>query len=168
MKYGFLVSAILLLAADTSGRRGHAPWEINPGEGVGPIKRGMSEKEVIEIMGKPQEISAYEADTSSPACRYLNYQSKGMSIRIDDDRVTTIFLYSGLKGGSETGEYAPFPGRTRKGIGVTSTRDEVLKAYGRPDNRVQYGWLKYDEGLGFSFAAKSGTRMTHMCVSRPK
>src|SRR5687768_4945524 len=51
------------------------PPEIVPGKSVGGITIGMSEDDVVRVLGKPEETTA----GGKPGERYMSYQSKGLS-----------------------------------------------------------------------------------------
>ena len=59
-----------------------------------------------------------------------------------------------------------FTGRTRERIGLGSTRDELLKAYGEPTTDEKFPGaresMKYDP-LGMTFSLESG-KVHHMIV----
>jgi outer membrane lipoprotein-sorting protein len=97
--------------------------EIIPGVGLGPIRFGMSREKIESLLGKPD---GYESNETS-----LLYHSRGF--------VLTVSLRSGLKSvncKSQTLSMArvrDFAGKTKEGIGIGSTLQEVEKAFGKPD-----------------------------------
>jgi len=107
---------------------------IEPGVGVGPIKFGMTKEEVIKSFGEPDKIEGGGAG--------LNYvSSKGISFLVHPARgVRAIDCWSK--------EY-PFPfaaistfiGKTKEGIGMGASREQIEAAYGRPDQVTTQGPL---------------------------
>jgi RNA polymerase sigma factor (sigma-70 family) len=96
------------------------PFLIVPGESVGTVKKGMSATEVESILGKPEKRQG----------RMMVYDRKlGMSIGQSDFGVAVVFCgdsmlrYPGVKA---------FKGRTKEGIGMGSSREEIIKAFGPP------------------------------------
>ncbi len=138
---------------------------VLPGVGAAGIRLRMSEVEVLKVMGEPEEFSPFPEHN----CFYYNYKSKGISILFKPDRVTTIFLYSGLVGGYEKGDYSPYMGKTAKGIYVGSKYVDVLNTYGGPLKQgklssapVPSHWINY-QGIGFSFII-STDQMVYMKI----
>ncbi|MGO9107675.1 MAG: hypothetical protein ACLP9L_00450 [Thermoguttaceae bacterium] len=96
---------------------------IIPGVGLGPIRFGMSRDKIESLIGKPD---GYEADKTS-----LLYYSRGF--------VLSVSHRSGLKHVnclSQTltmNKVRDFAGKTREGIGLGSSLQEVEKVFGKPD-----------------------------------
>jgi hypothetical protein len=97
-----------------------APFLIVPGESVGKVRKGMSATEVEAILGKPEKWQG----------RMMVYDRKlGMAVAQSNSGVSVIFCgdsmlqYPGVKA---------FRGRTKEGIGMESSREEVIKAFGPP------------------------------------
>lgn len=124
---------------------------IVPKVGIGPLQFGMSEEDVLELLGTPDEVI-----TSVPQVPITDE-----TIDVDGRKrppgaelvVLTqvrVFEYSGL-GASLTFEASQglkgitcrrqipitsevsFPGQTPEGISLGSTSDEIIAAYGEPD-----------------------------------
>lgn len=126
---------------------------IIPGVGAGDLRLGMTQVEVIKVMGEPEKVSTFP----SQDCYYYNYLTKGVSVLFKPDRVTTLFLYSGIRGGYEKGDYAPYAGITNNGITVKSNYIDVLNAYGAPLKEgklssapIPSKWISFN-GISFSF-----------------
>ncbi|MDB6038396.1 MAG: polymerase, sigma-24 subunit, subfamily [Verrucomicrobiales bacterium] len=97
-----------------------APFLIVPGVSVGKVRKGMSATEVEAILGKPEKWQG----------RMMVYDRKlGMAVAQSNSGVSVIFCgdsmlqYPGVKA---------FRGRTKEGIGMESSREEVIKAFGPP------------------------------------
>jgi hypothetical protein len=140
---------------------------IVPGVRAGPILLDMPQKEVRKLLGEPDEVSHFDG------YYYQSYFKRGVSLRFDRDRVTTIFLYSSVVGGYERPVWTRYGGATADGISPRSTREEVLAHYGKPDRSgdLQYApipsdWVYYDRlGMQFSFLIATG-RQIMMSISK--
>jgi outer membrane lipoprotein-sorting protein len=97
--------------------------EIIPGVGLGPIRFGMSRDKIESLIGKPD---GYEANKTS-----LPYYSRGF--------VLSVSHRSGLKNINcisqmlTMNRVRDFAGKTKEGIGLGSSLQEVEKAFGKPD-----------------------------------
>ncbi|MCH8334015.1 hypothetical protein IIC65_08785 [Candidatus Sumerlaeota bacterium] len=147
----FLIAGILLIAVGfvlyllvlpgsrmrTVSSRGvdTSKMTVIPGQGAGEIKFGMTVDELLATLGDPDVIDR----------GYYKFISHGMEVVAGRDGVGIIILH-----GSELAAfryrripnfylpwnvilYEPFLGRTDLGIGIGSTRQTVLNAYGKPD-----------------------------------
>lgn len=124
-------------------------------ENEADVLPGISREKVIEILGEPNDTGSYNNSSET----FLNYHHFGMSVKLRDDIVDSVFYYSGRKGGYETGVYAPYRGKLPHEISFDSTYAEVLAKFGDPDKSGDNGlapipshWLKYEE-LGFGLSA---------------
>jgi len=109
---------------------------IQPGIGVGKVTFGMTVAEMKDILGKP--------DVEATGISYL-YSSLGIEI-IAIDKATIDRIYCG----NPENEKAPritvleqaCKFKTAEGIGIGSTEDQIIEAYGEPtarrDNRLMY------------------------------
>jgi len=107
---------------------------IEPGVGIGPIKFGMTKEDLIKNLGEPDKIEGNGVG--------LNYvSSKGLSFLVHPVRgVQAIDCWSK--------EY-PFPfatittftGKTKEGIGMGASREQIEAAYERPDQVTTQGPL---------------------------
>jgi len=110
-----------------------------PGVGLGPIKFGMSKEEVIAVLGQPDR-----AEAAGMALYYL--KSKGLQVLIDPQRgVRAIDCWS-KDYPQAPPEINTFTGKTKEGIGMGATREEIIAAYGEPDRtdtRAPFETLRY-------------------------
>ena len=109
---------------------------IRPGIGVGKIKFGMTVKQMKDILGKP--------DVAATGISYM-YTALGIEI-VAKDTVTISAILCGnpnrqslpiVKAMEKACKF-----KTADGIGIGSTEDQVLKAFGQPTKRSN-GMLRY-------------------------
>ncbi len=120
---------------------------IVPGASVGKVRKGMMTNEVEAVLGKPDKWQG----------RIMVYdQSLGMSVSQGKTGVMVVFCgdsmlkYPGVK---------KFKGRTKEGIGMESSREEVIKAFGQPTKAQPWNsgqeQLEY-KALGLTFTLEAG------------
>ncbi len=109
--------------------------EVVPGIGVGPIRLGMSKKEVIKLLGTPDKIEGRGMG--------LSYQrSKGLSIIAPDQTgVEVIDCWSKFYGFMylKQGTIDHFIGQTKDGIKMGVSVEKIISIYGEPDRKMGNG-----------------------------
>ncbi len=128
---------------------------IEPNVAVGKIHSGMRIRDVVDQLGEPPRRTANS----------LEYTTLGFAVMPDAEGIVRVVMC-----GDVTGLNGPlvkaFSGRTREGIGLTSTRQEVVRAYGQPTSSEQFRGgtesLRYDS-LGITFTLEGG-KVYHMIV----
>ena len=133
----------------------NAPLLIEPNVAMGQIHAGMRAEDVIAKLGEPERRTA----------NALEYTQLGFAVMPGPDGVIQVVMC-----GDVTGINGPlvraFTGRTKEGIGLTSTREEVVQAYGQPssDQKMRAGAesMRYDN-LGITFTLEGG-KVYHMIV----
>jgi outer membrane protein assembly factor BamE (lipoprotein component of BamABCDE complex) len=113
-----LAVVALLLEAGCSKPMEYKPPSLDvvaPNVSVGKVRKGMTRQEVEDAIGKPGKKDS--------ATSYY----KGMWVLFNTNGV--IFNIKCVKG---------FAGHTQESIGIGSTRDEVIQAYGKPDEEKPY------------------------------
>jgi RNA polymerase sigma factor (sigma-70 family) len=141
----------VLLSAESAKQGGsaepQAPMLIVPGMSVGKITKGMTTNEVEAILGQPERWQGH----------IMVYDKQlGLSVSGTKAGVVVVFCgdsmlrYPGVK---------TFKGRTKEGIGMESSREDVLKAFGQPTAAKPWGpgqeQLTYKD-LGLTFTLESG------------
>jgi hypothetical protein len=122
---------------------------IRPGASVGPLRLGMSEQALVQAAGEPTEASRTTFSNNMQwAGRYHAEISSGRAslIRTESDAL-----------------------RTPQGLGVGSTRAEVVRAMGEPDEVVEEPsarYLCYKRGIMFRYPA-SERKMDLVAVFPP-
>jgi RNA polymerase sigma factor (sigma-70 family) len=128
---------------------------IVPGVSVGKVKAGMTEDDVIAALGQPEskqgEVLIYDKHLGfSVVCS----RKKIVGAIFCGDSMPT---YPGVK---------MFKGRTKEGIGMESSRDDLVKAFGQPTSAkpwaVRQEQLEY-KPLGLTFTLESG-KVFHIIV----
>ncbi|HLX09430.1 MAG TPA: hypothetical protein VKY89_16375 [Thermoanaerobaculia bacterium] len=121
----WLLGAPIQLVEAADGRRSamNPSWVVVPGKAVGPIQIGMSQEEVRAAVGEAERTSHGGWE----------YSSGGYAVLLDQDRHTVNAIVGGDVGYPHGALVKAFVARTREGIGMGSTRVEVVKALGVPD-----------------------------------
>jgi outer membrane lipoprotein-sorting protein len=144
---------------------------ISPETGIGQARFGMSQEEVIRALGQPDwsstSESTMEAQTetglySKPqiyVTTTLDYSSRGFSLNLSSSFRIAGTIYPGygllmirvFDQASDGPTVRDFQGKTKEGIRLGATRDEVLKIYGKPSESsdksftglayLKLGWL---------------------------
>ena len=134
----------------------NTPITIEPGVGVGKVRAGMSMDEVIAQLGKPD---------GKPGDRHLEYRRLGFAVGFGRDGGVNVVMCGNSSGVNDSLAKA-FTGRTKEGLGLGSSRADVVKAYGEPSG-VEKGpagreSLKYTP-LGLTFLLLEG-KVHHITV----
>lgn len=133
----------------------HGEFVIEPNVAVGPIRAGMSTNEVIAALGEPQRRTANS----------LVYPKLGLAVMPGEDGTAQVVMC-----GDVTGISGPFvkafKGKTGDGIGMESSREEVVKAFGEPSQVDTFPGgqqsMQYAE-QGITFTLQRG-KVHHMIV----
>ncbi len=130
----YWVCCLVLILAGCSKKK-NEPLVIEPSVGIGKVTFGMPSREVHRVLGKP------DRDTEN----FISYDGLGLSIYIFKGLVKGITC----RGVSGDPDVKPCKARTPKGIGIGSTREQIIEAYGEPTSDER-NILKY-ESLGATF-----------------
>ena len=131
---------------------------LTVGEGIGPVKFGMSSEQVLELLGEPEERTEpmQHAREGFPTweTKVWYYRSQGFSVTFsslrEPDGVHSITCRPGNSVSRE------FRGRTGEGIALGSSPEDVRRAYGDPPIEQPFkdglgAYRYYDKGLSVSF-----------------
>jgi len=131
--------------------------------GIGPVQFGTPQNQVIEHFGEPDRI--FEGKVTK-----LNYvASRGLSFAFDAELgLQEISCWSE---GMLPSRITTFAGKTKEGIGIGATQEEIVAAYGQPDRTSTDAKgvvenLHYDK-LSARFSIKEGKLMS-MVLEAPK
>jgi len=97
---------------------------IKPLEGIGVVKFGMTCEKIIEILGKPDQIIGKHC---------LDYSSTvGLSLLVHSERGLLAMDCWSQNEKSNEGHLCgtDFTGKTSAGVGINSTRNEIIRQYG--------------------------------------
>lgn len=140
----FLVVAAALVGS--CSKRGE-PVAIEPGVAVGSVHSGMTTQQVIAELGQPDPTN-YFFDTNYYGGPALEYSHLGLIVAPDKGGVVNRVTIT-----------HPFAGRSKDGIGIGSSRAEVIRAYGAPTitrpGTAGYEFLRYGK-LGLIFQLHDG------------
>jgi hypothetical protein len=97
------------------------PMLIEPRAAVGQIRGDMTLEKVLATLGEPQRRTA----------NALEYTRLGLAVMPGPDKLVQVVMC-----GDVTGSAGPlakaFNGKTKEGIGMFSTKEDIIKAYGEP------------------------------------
>lgn len=133
----------------------NAQMLIEPRTAVGKIRAGMTLQQVVAELGQP----------GSRTSNALEYPKLGLAVMPGPDDVVQVVMCGDVTG--INGPFvAAFKGHTKEGIGMNSTRADVLKAFGEPtqDEKMKLGLesLQYS-ALGLTLTLDGG-KVHHMIV----
>jgi outer membrane lipoprotein-sorting protein len=104
-------------------------FPIAPGVGVGPLKFGMTESEVVEVLGEPRSQRA------AAKGQLLDYGAEGLYLEVSgEEGLRAIHCISQLAYGFDV---RTFSGKTDNGIGIGASLQQVREAYGEPVQEYQ-------------------------------
>ena len=160
----FLFIAIILYGGGCSQEPGssdltqsqtNAPILIEPTASVGKVRAGMTVAQLKEELGLPQRTTPNS----------LQYPRLGFAVMPDADGIIQVVMCGDVTGIG--GPYAKaFNGRTKEGIGMFSTREQIVTAYGQPDTSERFMGgvesMKYP-ALGITFTLERG-KVYHMII----
>lgn len=136
------------------------PMLIVPWESVGKVRKGMTTNEVEAVLGKPEKMQG----------KMMIYDER-FGMAVGQSKVGVNVVFCGGSSGSGPG-VKTFKGRTKEGIGMGSSREEVVKALGQPtsaklwDARRNQEQLEY-KTLGLDFLLEKGN-VFHVIVDLRK
>ena len=131
------------------------PVLIEPRVSVGKVRAGMTSQQVLNELGQP--------DRKTGAA--LEYSSLGFAVIPGSNGIVAAVMCGDVTGLS--GPFvSAFKGHTKQGIGMRSSREEVLQAYGEPALSEKFPRalesLQYP-ALGLTFTLEAG-RVHHIIV----
>jgi hypothetical protein len=169
MKAGWQITELVILGVVLTGGPGctqktetangtagtNATMIIEPNVAVGPVHAGMTVPQVIAALGQPERRAANS----------LEYTRLGLAVMPGPDGIAQVVMCGDVIG--INGPFAKrFMGRTKEGIGMFATREEVIGAYGEPtaDEKMRGGLESLQYGpLGMTFTLEGG-KVHHIIV----
>jgi len=138
---------------------------ISPESGIGPVKFGMSADDVIRALGEPSwrkehryadnlqprpELESKDSGSAKYVMTELAYDARGFRLAVGNPGgLHSIHCFNQTSMGPGVRD---FQGKTREGIKLGATPNDVVKAYGEPDAKMgptNYWYAK--RGWQFSF-----------------
>jgi hypothetical protein len=128
---------------------------IEPNQSVGKIHANMHIDDLLKELGQPQRRTA----------NALEYPQFGLAVMPDSEGTVSVVMCGDVTG--VNGPFAKaFKGRTKEGMGMFSTREDIIKAYGEPTKAEKFPGgieaLSYAP-LGIRFTLEGG-KVHHMIV----
>lgn len=162
---GILVAggvATVALSGDSANRQPQVIAQavadlIVPGQSVGKVKKDMLSDQIVAELGQPDRKSGKTGSI-------LEYTRLGFAVFTTPDGVPAVMC------GDSSGAGGPlvkaFKARTKEGMGMGSTRDELVKAFGTPTKTEQLprnGETLEFKPLGLRFTLQDG-KVHHIIV----
>jgi hypothetical protein len=152
------VTAVAIAGIATNSSPSPEELLIVPGVSVGKVRKGMTTNEVETVLGKPEKWQG----------KIMVYDGKlGMSVGQTKNGAMMVFCgssmlhYAGVK---------KFRCRTKEGIGMESSRADIIKAFGKPSAEPQTNpgqtQLEY-ASLGLTFTLESDKVINILVLFRP-
>lgn len=140
-------------------------YEIQAGIGLRECSLGMLETDFRRLFGGVDR--KYSID-GKKFC-FISSKDNGVDVLIENGRIKTMFFFFSSDG------YRPFCGETDKGIGRSSSIDDVVESYGRPDILEESESassetsidVEYSQ-LGINFTFQNNILKDIRCLSRVK
>jgi hypothetical protein len=130
------------------------PFDVRPGDGIGPAKLNMTKEELIAVLGKPDAVPDFGLGN------ILCYYRYGIEVFLNNKNSKVQWLSCVLRE-TMAPPYKTFMGKTKEGIGIGSTEEEIIAAFGQPDRRLGQptrgheviGLWYYKKGMSFDLQA---------------
>jgi len=131
--------------------------DLIPGVGIGPVRLGDTWTEVADLLDAPDDLWPGALTWNV----FFEYTTIGIHGSLDDadydedadpsERVDGLWAYD------------PFPG-TYKGVGIGSSKDDVVDALGPPEDADSNSYWYWSRGIHWGF---SGSRVSDIYVFEP-
>ncbi|HUE17305.1 MAG TPA: hypothetical protein VMR25_24350 [Planctomycetaceae bacterium] len=161
---------------------------VAPEIGIGPVRFGMTQEQIVHALGKPDRTTTTESSMplQTRSGRYskprtyvttvLDYGSRGFELEVSRELrigestypgygLLHIRVFNPANSGPTVGD---FPGKTREGIRLGATPDDVLRVCGKSAEKSEiesYRTLTYPE-LGYVFEFRQG-KLTSISLNWP-
>jgi hypothetical protein len=150
---------------------------VSPENGIGPVKFGAKVEETVRLLGEPdwrhdeKGVWALPSPGATPDAKAvkkmrteLGYDRRGFRLVANEDRGLYLIHCFNNRGGVASTEHG-FRGKTKEGIALGASLDEVLETYGKPDAQMDSRLVWYRKrGYEFQFDEK---RLVSIRVSAP-
>ncbi len=153
-----LTACLLLVSCEDRERAAateNSPMLIEPGVSVGKVHSGMTLAQVRAELGEPQRTTQHA----------LEYTHLGFAVLPGADGQVQVVMCGDVIGNSGP-LVRKFTGRTKEGVGLGSTREDLVKTYGEPSKDEKFVGaresMSYDS-IGITFSLEDG-KVHHMIV----
>ena len=140
---------------------------VSPEDGIGPVKFGTKVEEIVRLLGEPdwrydqEDVNALpmpgeQTPAGEVAIRTeLRYDRRGFRLTANDWRgLYSIYCFNNRGGDLATTEHG-FRGKTKEGISLGASFEEVLKTYRKPEVQMDSRLIWYRKrGYDFMFHDK--------------
>jgi hypothetical protein len=123
---------------------------LEPGVGFGGLRLGMRQAEVEDRIGPPERRTGNAWEY--PACGYALVFDAGGQLAV-------------LLGGGHPLLNERFRSRSDEGLGIGSTREEIVRALGTPTRTSSEGQVLHYDGAGIEWTLTDG-QVTHLTIRR--
>ena len=138
---------------------------IRPRVGIGDLRFGMTVEEMKELLGEPFDMPKTVGLNLSDD-NYV-YPELGIMVLVNDNVVNIIYCITHVMDNTSSVVVKPCIFRTAEGIGIGSTKSEILAAYGEPD-RIAGGNQLYYKELEMLFALEFEDEVTEIMMQKRK
>lgn len=97
--------------------------------GLGDVRFGMTRERVTEILGEPDAIDG------GGNIQNLLYLQRGIAIGLRPGQGVLVISCASSAWADDKWNFRDFAGQTDQGIGIGAASDEIIAAYGEPDDR---------------------------------
>jgi hypothetical protein len=139
---------------------------VSPEDGIGPVKFGTKVEEIVRLLGEPdwrhdrKDVYALPSPGEEPPAgevailTELGYDRRGFRLWANDWRGLYSIRCFNNRGGILSTEHG-FRGKTKEGIALDASLEEVLKTYGKPEVQMDSRLIWYRKrGYDFMFHDK--------------
>jgi hypothetical protein len=107
---------------------------VSPEDGIGPVKFGTKVEDIVRLLGEPDWRDDWEYTE-------LGYDRRGFRLMANDKRGLYSIRCFNKYGGAPT--EVGFRGKTKEGIAIDASLNDVLKTYGKPDAQYDSHYVFY-------------------------
>lgn len=134
-RYNILALVVcMLIISGCKQKSDHLPsgsdMQVELGVGLGTVKFGMTEDELIRHFGKPERIEQHGKNKTM-----MLYLSKGFGIYVFKEDGVQSFTFTTQKMLPSVLKTNDFKGTTKEGIGIGASEAQIEAAYGKPTER---------------------------------
>ena len=126
---------------------------LRPGVGFGGLRLGMSAADVEAWIGPPERLTG----------KAWEYPSCGFGLAFGPDQRLGALLAGGHPTLNER-----FTVESEEGLGIGSSREEIVDALGEPPSTSSAGRMLHYDARGIVWTLDEGGRVSHLTIRRPR